>query len=98
LISILQYLLTYSESQKGILFASDVNQLPLRQSFFYLYLPTIIAVLFSFLWTWIDLDAKRLEPYYQLLEQQGVSGKQSLLLHYPVDFIASVPFKAIRYR
>jgi len=88
----------YSEAQNGILFAPNVNALPLSRSFLYLYLPTIVAVFFSFLWIWVDLDAKRLEPYYQLSKEQGVSGKHSLLLHYPVDFIASVPFKAIRHR
>lgn len=97
-VTILHLLLAYSKAQKGILFASNVNDLPLSQSFPYLYLPTIVAVFFSLLWTWIDLDVKRLEPYHQLSKEQGALGKHSLLLHYPIDFIASVPFKAIKHR
>lgn len=96
LIALIQILLTNSERDDGILFAADVSDLPVGKYFSYLYLPTIVAVLYSFLWTWIDLDAKRLEPYYQLSKDGGTSGKDSLLLQYPFEFVASVPLKAIR--
>ncbi|KAF1986545.1 hypothetical protein K402DRAFT_404272 [Aulographum hederae CBS 113979] len=98
LLAALQVLLTRSQKDGGLLFASRINDLPIGQTFAYLYLPTVIAVSYSFLWTWIDLDAKRLEPYYQLSKDGGAAGSQSLLLHYPVDFIASVPIKAFRLR
>lgn len=96
LIAVVQILLQNSDRDNGILFAADINDLPVSKSFSYLYLPTIIAVLYSFLWTWIDLDAKRLEPYYQLSKDSGASGKDSLLLQYPFEFVATVPLKAIK--
>jgi hypothetical protein len=80
------------------MFASNVNDISLSASIPYLYLPTIISVLYGFLWTWVDLDIRRLEPYYQLSRKDGALGKESILLHYPVDFLASVPIKAVRYR
>ncbi|KAF2455493.1 hypothetical protein BDY21DRAFT_66539 [Lineolata rhizophorae] len=98
LIIILQLILQESQSNQGIIFASDINYLPLSRSFSYLYFPTILAVLYSILWSWVDLDTKRLEPYHQLSKPNGALGKDSLLLHYPFDFIASVPIKAVRNR
>jgi hypothetical protein len=63
-----------------------------------LYFPTIVAVIFSIYWAWIDLETKRMEPYYQLSKEQGALGKDSLLLHYPFDFLPLVPLKAARDR
>ncbi|KAK6441918.1 hypothetical protein LTR95_001835, partial [Oleoguttula sp. CCFEE 5521] len=96
LIAIIQWLLFQSQSNQGILFASNINDLPLRTSFLYLYLPTFISVIYSFLLTWVDLDVKRLEPYFQLSKPDGSTAGNSILLHYPFDFLASVPLKAVR--
>lgn len=96
LIVMLQYLLISSQRNNGIIFSANINELPLNRSFAYLYLPTIIAVIYSFLWSWIDLDAKRLEPFFQLSQDGGASAKDSLLLQYQFDTIALVPLKAIR--
>lgn len=98
IIVVLQWLLYQSQSNGGIIFATDVNELPLSQSFGFLYAPTIIAVCYSFTWSWIDLDVKRLEPYHELSNPQGAVAEKSLLLHYPFDFIASVPLKAVKNR
>jgi Protein of unknown function (DUF3433) len=64
----------------------------------FLYFPTILFVCYGFLWTWIDLDVRRLEPFYQLSKLDAVPGKDSLMLHYPVDFLAAVPIKAVKLR
>ncbi|OQO13974.1 hypothetical protein B0A48_00849 [Cryoendolithus antarcticus] len=96
LIAIIQWLLFRSRADQGILSAPNINKLPLRTSFLYLYLPTIISVIYSFLWTWVDLDVKRLEPYFQLSKTGGATADHSILLHYPFDFLASVPLKAVR--
>ena len=98
LIVIIQLLLIRSKKNSGLLFASNINDLPLSKTFNYLYLPTIISVLYGFVWTWIDLDIRRLEPFYQLSKPSGATGQESLLLHYPVDFLASVPIKAVKFR
>ena len=98
LIAVLQVLLVRSQRDNGIVFAPRISDLPLRRSFLYLYFPTIIAVIFSIYWAWIDLETKRMEPYYQLSKEQGALGKDSLLLHYPFDFVPLVPLKAARDR
>jgi len=98
LIAILQYLLVRSERDNGLIFAQDVSALSLSQSFPYLYMPTIVAVIYGFAWTWIDLDVRRMEPFYQMAKEGGAPAAESFLLSYPVDFIASVPVKAMRHR
>jgi hypothetical protein len=98
LIAILQIFLNRSQRDGGVLFAARINALPLSQQFLFLYLPTVIAVLFSIYWAWIDLETKRMEPYYQLSKKGGALGKDSLLLAYPFDFIPLVPIKAAKER
>lgn len=96
LVVLLQVFLSRSERDGGIIFAANINSLPPGQTFCYLYLPTTVSLLLSFTWTWIDLDIKRLQPYWQLSRKGGARGNDSVLLHYPFDFVASVPLKAIR--
>ncbi|KAH8731942.1 hypothetical protein GQ44DRAFT_735638 [Phaeosphaeriaceae sp. PMI808] len=98
LIVTLEFLLWKSQQDGGLIFAPVINDLPLSRTFLYRYFPTIIAVLFSIYWAWIDLETKRLEPYYQLSKENGALGKDSLLLHYPFSFIPLAPFKAFRDR
>lgn len=98
LIAALVILLQISSHRQGILFAEEINNLPLHRSFSYLYLPTIISVVYSFLWSWIDLDIKRLEPFYQLSNAEGATGKNSVLLSYPLEFLITVPFSAFKRR
>ncbi|THW14116.1 hypothetical protein D6D24_05674 [Aureobasidium pullulans] len=95
-IVILQSLLYKSQTQGGILFAPSIDELPLSVTFGYRYCPTIIAVIYGFLWSWIDHDTKRMEPYFQLCSPGGASAEEILLLQYPLDFIAFVPFRAAR--
>ena len=80
------------------MFAKDGASLDPGQEFTYLYLPTIIAVIGSMIWSWIDLDVKRLESFFQLSKPDGASGSDSVLLSYPVDFLAFVPITAARRR
>ena len=82
----------------GIMFAKDGASLGPGQEFTYLYLPTIIAVIGSMIWSWIDLDVKRLESFFRLSKPHGASGSDSVLLSYPVDFLAFVPITAARRR
>ncbi|KAJ9639924.1 hypothetical protein H2199_006157 [Coniosporium tulheliwenetii] len=95
---ILEVFLRKSKTEGGIIFTWSVIEMSFGEAFPYLYLPTIIAVLYSIFWSWIDLDTKRFEPFHQLSKPGGASGKDSLLLQYPFDFIASVPIKALRRR
>ncbi|CAI9628309.1 unnamed protein product [Alternaria burnsii] len=96
LIAILQFFLHQSQQDGGVIFAPRISDLPLGHAFMYLYFPTIVAVVFSIYWAWIDLETKRMEPYYQLSKEFGALGKDSLLLQYPFDFLPLVPFKAAK--
>lgn len=63
IIGILEYLQQFSDANNGILLASSRDTVPTTLTFLYLYLPTLIAVLYSTWWSWVDLDVKRLEPW-----------------------------------
>jgi hypothetical protein len=103
LAAILEVLSHYStgngnENGGGLAFAVGVDSLPATASFFYLYFPTMVAVVYSTVWSWVDLDAKRLEPWFQLSQPNGATAEASLLLHYPTEFLAFVPIRALRLR
>jgi hypothetical protein len=46
--------------------------------------------------SWVDLDAKRLEPWFQLSKDTGADAKDSMLLQYPFDFLPFIPITALR--
>jgi len=80
----------------GLAFAATADDISTVASFSYLYLPTVIAVFYSMIWSWVDLDTKRLEPWFQLSRRGGAVAENSLLLQYPFDFLAFVPVRAAR--
>ncbi|KAL5372989.1 hypothetical protein DPSP01_013091 [Paraphaeosphaeria sporulosa] len=98
LILTLVLLLRRSQREHGIIFSQDINALPLSRTFLYQYFPTILAVVFSIFWAWIDLEVKRLEPWHRLSNQEGALGKDSLLLAYPFGFVPLVPVRALKNR
>ena len=64
----------------------------------YLYGPNLVAIVYSMIWTWIDLDARRMQPWFELSKPEGAMADNSLLLEYSFDFIAVVPWKSGRRR
>jgi Protein of unknown function (DUF3433) len=94
----LEILAQKSQRDHGLIFASNIQDISTSKTFAYLYLPTIISVIFSMLWAWIDLDVKRLEPYFQLSNADGASAENSLLLAYNLEFLAFVPISAAKRR
>lgn len=96
IVVLLGVLLWQTRRDGGILFSQNIDDLPAVSSFAYLYFPTIVAVMYSTLWSWIDLDVKRLEPFLQLSKGVDVAASDSVLLHYPVDFLAAVPIRAAK--
>lgn len=87
-----------SDRNGGILFANTLDSYTVWQTFLYRYLPTIIAVTYGMVWAILDLDIKRLEPYFQLSYPEGVSGKDSIMLNYPFEFLGYVPITSFRRR
>ena len=56
----------------------------------------MVIVLYGIGWAAVDLDVKRLEPYFQLSKPNGALASDSLLLHYPFDFLAFAPIAAAK--
>ncbi|EWC47404.1 hypothetical protein DRE_00372 [Drechslerella stenobrocha 248] len=89
--------LVLQKSQRdGALSFALQGRLSSWQVFVSQYIGTIASVIFGILLSLVDLDAKRLEPWFQLSTPGGASAKDSILLCYPFDFMAFVPFKAAR--
>lgn len=83
---------------QGLFFAETVNDFNTWENFSYNYLMTIISVLYGMAWASVDLDVKRLEPFFQLASAKGATAANSLLLCYPFDFLAFVPITAFGRR
>lgn len=95
-IAVLQYQLSRSIRDGGIIFAGNIQDLPPSRTFTYRYLPTVMAVIFGIFILWIDNDARRYEPFRLMLRPSGALAKDSVLLHYPFNFTPLVPFKSFR--
>lgn len=62
------------------------------------YLPISLIVMYSLWIDSIDLDCRRLEPFYLLSRKGWTSAKQSLLLRYDVDFAGTIAYQSLRAR
>jgi Protein of unknown function (DUF3433) len=98
-LALLEYLVHKSNRENGIAFpALTTGEFITGQLFLFLYFPTVLAIIYSIWVSWLGLDIKRLEPWYQLIRPNPPKFDNSLLLQYPVEFLALVPFKAARRR
>lgn len=97
IIAALEYLHYVSREYdaSGVYFGTSIDYISATATFLYLYLPTLIAVLYAMI-TWVDLDVRRLEPWFRISRPDGPSAKESILLHYPFDFGPYVPLKSAR--
>lgn len=98
LAGVIEYLAQTSQRQGGLALSLSENDIPQTVNIAYLYMPTTVAVLYSLLWTWIDLDVRRMQPWFELSRPGGARGDQSLLLNYPFEFLAFVPISAWKQR
>lgn len=71
LLVVLEALRQYSERTGGLRFFSDTDDLSHFESFAYNYVPVIIALVLATLWSFIDFDVLRLEPYFQMSRPDG---------------------------
>ena len=88
-----------SSRDGGLAFYSNSDEIPISVFIAYNYVSTVLATLFSILWTIIDLDTKRIEPYTQ------ISGSHShpfplsvMLLDYAFEHPWQVPLLACKRR
>ena len=96
LIAFIEYINKISIEEKALFFADEAGDFPVGVVFCYRYLPQIIVVALGIGWAAVDLDVKRLEPYFQLSKPEGATASNSIFLHYPFDYIAFVPISAAR--
>ena len=96
LIALIEYINKISIEEKALFVADEAGDFPVGVVFCYRYLPQMIVVALGVGWAAVDLDVKRLEPYFQLSKSEGAAASNSIFLHYPFDFIALVPINAAR--
>lgn len=94
----IEVLAQLSRSRGGLALSRTQDEIPQYAMISYLYAPNIIAVLYSLVWSWVDLDVKRMQPWFELSKPEGATAENSMFLDYPYDFIATVPIKAARRR
>lgn len=68
----LEGLRRYSELNGGLIYFKDTASVSYLQSFAYNYVPIIVALALVTLWSFVDFDVLRLEPYFQLSRPEGV--------------------------
>lgn len=98
LIVIIEALHRKCDRDQGLFFANSLGDFTAWENFSYRYLMTVISVAYGMTWGLVDLDVKRLEPYFQLASAKGATAANSILLCYPYDFLALAPITALRRR
>lgn len=84
--------------REGILSFNDLEDVSVFLFFVWKYFPTMVTIGYSVLYSIMDFDIRRLEPYYQLSRPQGARASASLNLDHLTMFQYFVPFTAARLR
>jgi hypothetical protein len=87
-----------SAAYGGLALSPSLDAVPRYAMWSYLYGPNVVAVLYSLIWSWVDLDVKRMQPWFELSKQGGATADGSIFLDYPYDFVATAPLKAFKRR
>lgn len=98
LAGVIEYLAQVSARNGGLALSPSEDDIPYAVNLAYLYLPTTIAVAYSLLWTCVDVDVRRMQPWLELSRPGGARGDQSLLLDYPFEFLPLLPVSAGKRR
>lgn len=97
-----EWLCRHSEAlaatDQGILEFNQASSVRLFYFFAWKYMPTFIFVFYGVLWSIMDFDIKRLEPYYQLSQPTGSPAAASLNLDHLRAWSYAVPFTAIKLK
>ena len=98
LLATVEALRQISNRHHGLLQIKDSNpsDLSTGTTVLYTYVPSIVGVLYSILWSFVDADMKRIEPYVQM--RTPCSPASNLLLDYVFESPFAVPFRALRRR
>ncbi|RAH77422.1 hypothetical protein BO86DRAFT_222510 [Aspergillus japonicus CBS 114.51] len=76
---------------------TDSDEITIARKFIFTYVPSILGMVVAILWSVVEYDALRLEPYFQLSKPNGVSA-EVLLLNYEFGHFTTAPFFAFRNR
>ncbi len=87
-----------AEHGHGILEFDRVANVKLFYFIAWKYLPTLIFVGYGVLWSIMDFDIKRLEPYYQLSKRTGSTAAESLNLDHLTAWSYFIPFTAVKLK
>ncbi|KAF7183669.1 hypothetical protein CNMCM7691_004019 [Aspergillus felis] len=71
MLAVLEALRRYTDRYGGLVFYQDTSNLSSAADFAYNYVPVIAALILVTLWSFIDFDVLRLEPYFQLSRPEG---------------------------
>ncbi|KIX03280.1 uncharacterized protein Z518_06832 [Rhinocladiella mackenziei CBS 650.93] len=97
-----EYLCQWSQKtvrqKSGILAFNQVADISLWDFFAWKYLPTMITIVYAVMFSIMDFDIRRLEPFYQLSRPRGARAAASLNLDHLTMFQYFVPFKAFRLK
>ncbi|KAG9250888.1 uncharacterized protein F5Z01DRAFT_335474 [Emericellopsis atlantica] len=85
-----------SAQQGGLALSPSLDEIPQWARISSEYVPQVLAVAYSLVWSWVDLDVKRMQPWFEMSKPEGALARDSLLLDYPFTFVAFVPFVAIQ--
>ncbi|PYH48821.1 DUF3433 domain-containing protein [Aspergillus saccharolyticus JOP 1030-1] len=81
----------------GLVVFTSSDEITVARRFMFTYAPSILGMIVAILWSVVEYDALRLEPYFQLSKPQGVSA-EVLLLNYEFGHFTTAPFFAFRNR
>ena len=87
-----------TRDNSGLLSFDRVAKISTGEFFAWKYLPTMVTIVYAVLFSIMDFDIRRLEPYYQLSQSSGAQASASLNLDHLTMFQYFVPFKAFRLR
>jgi hypothetical protein len=96
IVATIELLAQTSQARGGFALSNSIEEIPQYAMIAYQYAPQVVAVLYSMVWSWIDLDVKRMQPWFELSKESGSSAEDSLMLDYPFTFMAFVPLQAAK--
>ncbi|KAJ4286498.1 hypothetical protein N0V90_013198 [Kalmusia sp. IMI 367209] len=73
-----EYILRRSRRRNGLMQFESLNDISVPVYFLWRYFPTMVIVSYGVAYQMVDIETKRLEPYYRLAQGKGATVAQSL--------------------
>ncbi|KAJ2994271.1 hypothetical protein NUW58_g1602 [Xylaria curta] len=98
LVACIEMLAQKGAKEGGLSLSESIDSIPQISFLASSYLPTFLALSYCLIWSWVDLDSKRIQPWLELSKEGGSTAQSSLFLDYSSEFLAFTPFRAARRR